>query len=172
MFEVLKNANDHGIWDMISVLVLIPSFFLAIYLLFLPRRRVPNLNFHITSTRDDSNYPLRINIEIRNLTGRAVVISHPSFKFAGILRGHPQAHRHTETGEYEIKFAGQQPQQLTEIECLLRHTENTQTWVPVDPEHTDEQVNQAIQSMRAGMLICTCTWFQEKPKSHKLKTKL
>lgn len=175
MSDILKSLNEHGIWDMLQCAGLLSAAIVVCFYLWFPRRRVTNLNFHVTTSRDNDNYPLKIRIEIRNFTGRAVVISHPTFKFRA-LRPHAQAHGHSATGEYEVKFPGVNAGLLTEVEYLLRHGEHVNTWIPLDPAHTDEQAAAATQTTAAGVLVCTCTWFgtwlSDKPTSHTLKSRI
>jgi hypothetical protein len=117
--------------------------------------------------RDTSNYPLKVYLEIRNYTGRSVVISAPYFVFAQ-LRPDPQARGDSVSGEYEIKFPAPNSTNLTEVEYLLRHGESVSTWVPLDPAHKDEEVEAAIKRRRMGKLHCMCTWLQDKPRVDRL----
>ena len=135
--------------------------------LFWAKGRVRNLNFFIRRLRDESHYPLKVYIEIRNYTGRSVVISVPYFVY-GDLRPDPNARGDSPSREYEVKFPDPRNQTLSEVEYLLRHRESVSTWVPIDPTHTDEGVDQAIESRAVGKLRCMCTWLQDKPKVHKL----
>jgi hypothetical protein len=52
IFDVLKMLNDAGLWGFLNFLVLAPSFAIAIWLIFFPKRRVRNLNIFVTSGRD------------------------------------------------------------------------------------------------------------------------
>ena len=125
------------------------------------------LNFFIRPIRDASEYPLKVFLEIRNYAGRSVVISAPYFVFAG-LRPDPNARGDTPTGEFEIKLPDPSSKNLTEVEYLLRHRENVSTWIPIDPTHTDAEVEAAIKQRRVGKLHCMCTWLKDEPEVHKL----
>jgi hypothetical protein len=178
-FLWMRWAHEHALWEMISVLLLVFGGALTWVFLFWPKRRVRNLNFFITRERDESNYPLKLNVEIRNFTGRNLLISGAYFVYAG-LRCDPKARGDSPSGEHEIKFppnpAGGM---LSEVEYLLRHKEFVSTWIPIDPKHTNDEVDAAIAPCRwylrywharrrAGKLYCMCTWLQDKPTVHKL----
>lgn len=172
VFALLRWAAEHALWDMLSALVLLLSALAGFAILFWAKRRVRNLDFFtIRHPRDDSDYPLKIYVEIRNYTGTSVVISSPYFK-SGRLRLHPNARGEGFSRGYEVRFPDPASQMLTEVECLLRHRENVATWIPIDPSHTDQEVDEAIKHHTVGTLHCMCTWLQEKPKVHKLRPKI
>jgi len=171
LFAMMRWAAEHGLWDMLSAIILLISAVAGFAVLFWIKRRVRNLNFFTRRLRDNSNYPLKVYVEIRNYTGTSVVISSPYFKF-GKLRPDPNARGDSFSQEYEIKFPDPSNQMLTEVEYLLRHRENVSTWVPIDPTHTDQEVDDAIKHHTVGTLHCMCTWLQEKPKVHKLHPKI
>jgi hypothetical protein len=164
-------ADSHGLWDMIGTIVLVVSAAIGFSLVFWGRRRVRNLNFYVRRFRDNTNYPLKAYLEIRNYTGRSVVITMPYFVY-GQLAPDPNAHGDTPSKEYEIKFPGPTNGLLSEVEYLLRHRENVSTWIPIDPRHTDAEVDSAIERQQVGKLSCMCTWLQDKPKVHKLVRRL
>src|SRR6266536_1920889 len=144
VFQFMRWAADHGLWELISTIVIVVSAIIGASYLFWTKRRVRHLNFFVLRVRDQSNYPLKVYVEIRNYTGKSVVISFPYFVYRAVRRD-PNAHGDSPTGEYEIKFPGQNQQILTEIDYLLRHGENVSTWVPLDPTHTDQEVDEAIR---------------------------
>ncbi len=144
IFAWMLWAAQHGVWDMISTIVLVGGAFVGFKVLFWAKRRGRNLNFFISRLRDDFNYPLKVCVEIRNYTGRNVVISAPYFVYAR-LRADPNARGDSPFGEFEIKFPDPVSKNLTEVEYLLRHRENVSTWLPIDPAHTDDEVDAAIK---------------------------
>jgi hypothetical protein len=163
----MRWAHEHALWEMISVLLVIFGGALTWVFLFWPKRRVRNLNFFIARARDESPHPLKLNVEIRNFTGRNLLISGAYFVHKE-LRSAPQAHGDSPTKEMEIKFPRPAGDVLIEAEYLLRHKESVATWIPLDPEHTDGEVDAALAKRRAGKLYCMCTWLQDKPTVHKL----
>jgi len=168
MFDWMKWAADYALWDMSSTIILFVSAVIGFTVLFWAKRRVRNLNFFTQRRRDNSNYPLKVYIEIRNYTGRSVVISSPYYRYKD-LRPDPKARGDSPSGDYELKFPDIAQQELKEVEYLIRHRENVSTWIPIDPEHTDAEIDEAIRRRKVATLYCMCTWLEEKPKVHKLK---
>lgn len=112
----LKYAADYAIWDLLNTIIIFISAVLGFSVLFWTKRRVRNLNFFIQRRRDNSNYPLKVYIEIRNYTGRSVVISSAYFKYEDL--NHPSnARGDSPSGNYEMKFPNTQ-NELKEIEYL------------------------------------------------------
>jgi hypothetical protein len=171
ILAAMEWAVEHGIWEIITAIAAVIGLSIGIKIVFWPRRRVRGLNFFIKPIRDVSNYPLKVYVEIRNYTGRSVVLSVPYFVFAR-LRPDPNARGDSSTGEFEVKFPDPANNNLTEVEYLLRHRENVSTWVPIDPAHTDVEVAAAIDRQGVGRLHCMCTWLKDKPEVHKLVTRI
>ena len=121
--------------------------------------------------RDHTDYALKIFIEIRNYTGRSVVISAPYYRY-GDLRPDPYARGDSPSGDYEMKFPTTTGLELNEVDYLIRHGENVKTWIPVDPKHTDAEIDEAMKNRKVATLYCRCTWLEEKPRVHKLKRKI
>jgi hypothetical protein len=171
-FDDLHWAHIHGVWELLSFLILVAGAVVGLKLAFFHRRRIRNLNFYTRPVRDPSaQFPLIIYIEIRNYTGRTVVLSSPFIRFRD-LRPSPDAHGDTLSGEYEIKFPDPSGQQLTEIEFLLRNKENVRTYMPLDPTLSDPEVQTALKKRRLGSMTVTCTWMSEKPLVEKLVRRL
>jgi hypothetical protein len=53
-------AAQHGVWEMISTILLVGGALVGFNLLFWAKRRVRNLNFFVSRLRDGSNYPLKV----------------------------------------------------------------------------------------------------------------
>ena len=167
VLSFMKSANDYGLWDSIATAVLLASFLIGVKLVFFPKKRIPHLNIHFEKVRDTTNYPLKICVQIRNYTGRSCVIAFPLVELNG-LRADPKARANSSTGEYELKFSWG-GSYLTEIEVFLKHRESTDTWIPIDPTHTDEEVDVALSKGKVGRIKCTCLWVLEEPKHDKLR---
>jgi hypothetical protein len=160
IFDALEWAHKHGIWD-----ILIIAGGLSIFAKLFPRRRIRNLNFYLRQVRDaQEQFPLCIYLEIRNYTGRTVVLSNPSIRLDRDLHAPPEAHGDSPSGDIEIKFPDPNRQLFTEVEYLLRNKENVHTIIPLDPTHTDAEVQAALRRKRVGRLNVTCTWMQETPQ--------
>ena len=165
--KCLKWANDYGIWDLIQTLIIIATFMFGLKLVLFPKKRIRNLNFFTQMKRGHPQYPLIIYIEIRNYTGRTVIISNPFFEYK-TLRPDPNARGDLPTSEYEVKFPGPSGLELSEVEVMLRNKEHVQTYVVLDPTHTDSEVQYALRNRKVGSFRCTCTWLGDKPVTHKL----
>lgn len=168
----MEWADQHGLWDCISTTLQILAIVAGVIFLAWAKRRVRNLNFFFRPLRRQGNYPFVIVIEIRNYTGRTVVISNPYFNYDS-LRPDANARGDSASGDYEIKFPRHLGANgLDQVEFMLRHGETVSTWIPLDPQHSDQEVENAMQSQTVGKIKCMCTWLLEKPKSHKLVRKI
>jgi hypothetical protein len=170
-FEALRWANDHGIWDLVQTVVLAGSAVVGLKLLFFPKSRVRHLNFSTRIREATSDFPLRLDLEIRNLTGRSIVISNAWFEF-GKLRPDPNYLGDSPSGEFEVKFPGADPASLTEVEYLIRNKESLQTFIALDPTLGVAAAQAELARHRIGTINCTVTWLDERPRSHKLRRRL
>jgi hypothetical protein len=119
-FDVAHWAHEHGVWEFLQFLG-ISGILVGLRLLVFPRRRIRNLNFHIRLARNQHpQFPLILHLEIRNYTGRTVVLSSPFIRY-GQIRPPLQAHGDSPSKEYEIKFPDAINTNLTEVEFLLRN---------------------------------------------------
>ena len=172
VFNALRWAHEHGIWELASFLSLVGGILIGLKLAFIPRRRIRNLNFAPNLARNQNQqFALAIYLQIRNYTGRSVVMSSAYIRYRD-LRPPPEVHGDLPSKEIEIKFPDPPNRNLTEVEYLLRHKENVQTIIPLDPTHSDQQAQTALSRNRVGSLTVTCTWLQEKPIVEKLRRRL
>jgi len=171
----LLDAAKYGIWDIISVLVLFFSFLIILRFLFFPFYSIRNLNFYITHQRDNSNYPSKLIIEIRNFTNKNLVLSNTYFKSKKLIP-HPNARGDTALRKYELKF----DPNYTSPDCLIIHGNNCTTWFPIDPNQTDAAIQAILNPPRigfwffkctpkiAGTFHCKCTFLSKKPRTVRL----
>jgi len=155
MVTFFKFMNDWGVWDVIQIVLLLIGGVVALFYLF-PRKSIQN--FYINATRDAASPPYTkvINIEMRNLTNEPLYVLSRGFRFGDIIHAFPLAAIDHYTQTCEVKFSGPQPGILTEIDTLVRHGQPVSTWVPVDPNHADDIIDQALQNRRVGTLRLTC----------------
>lgn len=153
------------------MLVLIGSAIIGFKFLFFPKSRVRHLNFSTRIREGTTEFPLRMDVEIRNLTGRSIVISNAWFEF-GKLKPDPNALGDSPSGEYEVKFPGPDPRQLTEVEFLVRTKESLLTYIPLDPSTGMAAAEAALAAHKVGRFTCTVTWLDERPRSHQLRRRL
>jgi Adenylate and Guanylate cyclase catalytic domain len=95
-----------------------------------------------------SDYPLKVYVEIRNYTGSAVVLFADYYVYKGALRPDPNARGDKPSGKYEFKFPDPNGM-LQEVEYLLRHRDSVSSWVPIDPTHTDAEVDAALKQKKS-----------------------
>lgn len=172
LLDFLQWTNNYGIWGILQFVILGISFFIGLKFIYFPRRRIRNLNFHTSMVRNPRHaYPLYILLELRNFTGRSVVLSSPFFRYKS-LRPSKNAHGDTLSGEYEIHFPGANGKELTEVEYLLRNKESIHTVIPLDAEHTDEEVETLHKRKRIGTITMMCTWLSGRPTVDKLVRKI
>ncbi|MBP7088466.1 MAG: hypothetical protein KBB01_04120 [Candidatus Omnitrophica bacterium] len=171
IIEKLIFLNDIGIWEIINVIILVAGVVFGSFYI-IRGRRIPMLNiFTYHSKRTGINYTSLINIEFRNYVGSSIVICNPYFKYSG-LRADNAAHQDSFSGETEVKFTGKNGTGLTEIEAFIPHKDHISTWVPIDPKHTEGEIQSALKNKKVGILYFTCIWVNEKPKVKKLKIKI
>lgn len=172
----LRYLAELGAWDLVSIVMAVTGVIGVSLWLFVPRRRVPGLNVYVTSERvpadraGDERFPLRLRMEIRNFSGAPVLIRRAGFTFVA-LRADPQCPMHTETKECEVKFPGRVPNELCEPDCYLRQGGCVLTWIAIDSGHTDQEINEALQANRVGVLRCSIVHLREKAQLYELKTR-
>jgi hypothetical protein len=165
--DFLIWAVKYGLWDIISVIVLLTSFIIAIRYIYLPRFKINNLNFFVKPIRTPGNFPLRIYFEIRNYTNTNVVLSTAYFT-SKTLRPDPNARGDTPKKKYEMKFG----EHKIDPDCLIKHGTNESTWVPIDQSHTDDEINKLIDKCMTGRFHCKCTILGNRPKTYRLVRKV
>jgi hypothetical protein len=101
-------------------------------------------------------YPKVIMFEIRNHKNEPIYILSEGFKFGNAVLPSPGAAKNSSTGVYEVKFAGRQKDQLTEIDILVRPNQTIHTYVPVNPKQTNEEIDLALNDRKVGELKLKC----------------
>jgi hypothetical protein len=155
MCHFFKFMAEWGVWDVFQTLITIIGGTLVLFYLF-PRRSIQN--FYIDATRGAANPPHTkvIRIEMRNLTNEPLYVLSRGFRFGDVIHASPGAAIDHATQTCEVKFPGPQPDNLTEIDTLVRHGQPVSTWVPVDPNHADDVIDAALQNRTVGVLRLTC----------------
>jgi hypothetical protein len=146
---------DWGIWEIIGLLsTLIPTSLVLFYLF--PRKSIENLYIHVERSAANPPYTKVVRIELRNLTNEPLYVLSQGFRFGNVIHASPHAVMDHATQTCEVKFPGPQPDSLTEIDTLVRHGQPVSTWVPVDPNHADADIDAAIQGRSLGILRLQC----------------
>jgi hypothetical protein len=155
MSDFFKFMAEWGVWNVFQTLITIIGAIVVLFYLF-PRRSIEN--FYIDTTRSEANPPYTkvIRIEMRNLTNEPLYVLSRGFRFGDVIHASPHAAIDHATQTCEVKFPGPQPDNLTEIDTLVRHGQPVSTWVPVDPDHADDVIDAALQNRTVGVLRLTC----------------
>jgi hypothetical protein len=153
-----------GIWEMLSlIIVLVPSVLVWIYLF--PRKAVHNLyiDTRIASDPEDHAYPKKIVVELRNHTNEPIYVLSEGFLFGDTILPSPHGAKDAATGAYEVKFEGREKNFLSEIDTLVRPNQVVETWVPVDPNQSDEALSTALSARTVGILRLKCQKIRRRP---------
>src|SRR3972149_482700 len=172
MFDTIKysleTAQKLGIWNLLTFLSILFSSLLAYRYLFYSKRNIQNLNFNKFIFRDNSNYPLKIIIEIRNYTGKSVVIKDTYFILKK-FKPDPKASMDKITGKIEIKFPTPDKTEMNEIDYFIPHNENITTWIPLDPNQSYEEIEKTLKNSYIGKFYGSYIWISDNPKFQKLE---
>ena len=123
MSDFFKFMAEWGVWDVFQTLITIVGGIVVFFYLF-PRRSIEN--FYIDATRAaNPPYPKVIRIEMRNLTNEPLYVLSRGFRFGDVIHASPLAAIDHATQTCEVKFPGPQPDNLTEIDTLVRHEDVT-----------------------------------------------
>lgn len=116
------------------------------------------LTFAIGINRDNSAYPLKLTIDLRNTTNLPVLVTSKFFKADKSLRAAQNAAGNPARKEYEIKFSSPGGRFLDQFTTLIHPNDRASTWMPLDPAHTDQEVRRAIEAASSGDWHYTCDW--------------
>ena len=184
MTEITKQfllwCAKYDIWSFISVAMLALGTIAGYLKFYRPRRSIKNfiVSFHYERA-PGWNFPLRVTIVFANHTGRNVHITSASFRCKD-LRADPKALGDTYSGKLPVKFPrevelpnGGKLALLQEYEYYLKLDESTGSYAPIDPSHTDEEVEQAFGKGKVGIFDCYITLLSRdhKPLVHRLRIK-
>jgi len=150
-----KFMSLWGIWDIIGLIAaLIPTVMVLRYLF--PRKAITNL--YIDTERDSINswYPTVVRIKLTNHTNEPLYVLSEGFTFGSIISASPNVAQNAATAVCELKFEGRQHNILSEIDTLVRPGQEISTWIPIDPAHSDQEIDSAIQVRRVGTLRLKC----------------
>ncbi len=159
--DFFKFMAQWDIWGIIGILITaIPSVFLIAYLF--PRRRIKN--FYIDTKRGVANqsYPKVVFARLTNHTNQPLYIISEGFEFGSSVRPSPNGAKDATTGVYEIKFEGRVDNILSEIDTLIRPNQIINTWIPVDPSHSDREIDEALDKREIGVLRLKCLKLTDK----------
>ncbi len=134
-----------------------------------------SFNRQITITpgfrRDEDDYPLKLTILIRNRTTVDAVITSHCFKMNSTIRPHPGALGDRAKKEFEVKFPDTN-NSLKLFKYLLPASGSVFTFMPIDPSHTDRELQDAIEGAKCGSWHYECQWLTENYCSRKFEQNL
>ncbi len=116
------------------------------------------LTFAISVNRDNTGFPLKLTIDLRNSTNLPVLVTSRFFRADKDLRAAGNARGNLARQEYEIKFSPPGGNILAQFTTLIHPNGRTSTWMPLDPAHTEQEVRGAIQAASSGDWHYTCDW--------------
>ncbi len=154
-----------GGWSFLGfVLAILPS--LAVLWYAWPRKAITN--FYIDSHLGgigSSPGPLRPVVEFRmkNHTNKPIYVLSEGFTFGAVIEGAPGGGRNAATQVYQAQFEGREPGNLSEIDTLVRPNQEITTWVPVNPQHTPTEIEEALKRHEVGTLHLKCRLLGDRP---------
>jgi hypothetical protein len=174
--------NKYDLWAWVfAVLSGIVCYFIIRFgerLLFLcrTRRRIKHLNVNCNIVRDQSNYPCKLWIDFRNWSNRTLLMKIEGYKLPKEIRPDDKAARDSTSGLLEIKFIEYTSQQSSaatmNVDAIIRHGEQKQVWVPLDPTHNDQELNLALSKGKIGKLKAEILWFGDTPIFRRYRPKI
>ena len=179
MKSLLLWAAKYDFWSLLSLIILVVGAIAGFMTFYWPRRSIKNLTIGFRHERagEEWNYPSRILIIFANDTGKNIHIASASFKYKD-LRPDRKTLQDGQTGKSPIYFpmlekGGTQPI-LQGFECYLDTEKRiTHSYAPIDPDHTDEEVRDALIKGKAGSFNCFVTLLprDNRPVIRRLKVK-
>jgi len=65
------------------------------------------------------------------------------------------------------------PQSSTlNVDSIIRHGENKSVWVPLDPVHSDDELENALKIGKIGSIKAEILWFGDKPIFTRFRPKI
>ncbi|MBU6391644.1 MAG: hypothetical protein KGJ87_10585 [Planctomycetota bacterium] len=143
---------EWGVWDIISLFVaVVPAVLVLVYLF--PRKAIDNLYIDTKiASGPNTAYSKVIVVELRNHTNEPLYVLSQGFTFGSTVRPSPHGAKNASTGVYEIKFEGRENGRLSEIDTLIRPNQVITTWIPVDPNQSNESLSEALNNRSVGYL--------------------
>lgn len=151
----LEMLNSLGLWNILTTAVAS----MGVSLLWFRRCRVTQVPVHYTHCFGTGNslYPNVMCIEVRNLLDSPIVLSRPNVRFGRGLAAVSNAHGHTATGGYEIKFRpvesdGRIVPGNSFTSMLLRHRDAAFSYIPIDDNLCEEYYLSLFPERKPGLL--------------------
>jgi len=124
-----------------------------------------------------ATYLCKILVDITNqLPGQSVRLAAAYFVFAksSPLRPDPMWSREYKTKRFHLRFVSSKTKQHDWRDVYLRTGETNNTFIGVDPQHSDEDIKQAIRAENVGRLYFQMTRWTDsgRPKTRWVRVKI
>ena len=172
-----RSLAAYDLWSFASLILLILGSVVGYLKFYRPHKRINNFLVWFHCERAEGwNFPLRVLVQFTNHTGNSIHISSASFK-CKTLRPDPDSSVDSSTGKIPLKFPkslilkGKEEVVLADFEYDLKVDDVVHSYAPIDPMHTNEEVEQAFREGKVGTLHCYVTLLprDRKPTVYRLK---
>jgi hypothetical protein len=174
---ILKSISEYGAWDIISLLILLTGFIWGLATFWFRRKSLKNFTVCFNWKRvPKNNYPLQLTVEFTNRTQKTAFITGMYF-IPDKLRPHPNARIDSSSKRMELKFptpanvGGRDILLYQKFDSIIENDKSDNTFVCLDPTHSDEEIKKAFHFERAGTLYFYLTLLnrEEKPNIYRFK---
>lgn len=137
--------------DIIGIVIaVIPAFFVVYY--FIPVSNVNDIDISVSFKETASNeYNNLLFIKIRNISDHPIYLKSHGVRLSRKVSAHPNAA--TKKSLIEAKFKNLYTDELKEFQILLLPNQDTSTWIPLDDNTHEEDIDDAIQKKDVGSFI-------------------
>ncbi len=155
--------NFGGLWSFFSFLLALSAWLVGAKIFLLPTKRIKNLNLCFYYCSDnEGDFPTRLNLIVRNLSGSNVLISSPYVHLRDRTIASELADGHSASGLYEIKFRGDTPLYSEGI-TLVKVGQDTESFLPLRTDLAYDDLIKVFSSHRYGdYFVCDVTILKEK----------
>jgi Predicted nucleotide-binding protein containing TIR-like domain len=110
--------------------------------------------------RGGASFPLKLLLDVWNRTAVAAVLTSDYFAMGPKLRPHQNARGKVAQNRYEVKLPDSRGL-LSAFQYLLLPNTKVETWMPIDPVHTDVELQDAIRSGSVGEWHYSVQWLDD-----------
>lgn len=122
----------------------------------LAKKRIKNFYIDTRLGEINENYSNVVIINLRNHTNQSIYVISEGFKFRNKVQPSPNGAKDATSDVYEVKFEGREKHTLTEIDALIRPNQCVNTWIPIDPNNSEEEIRKALKDKELGVLTLKC----------------
>jgi len=124
----------------------------------------------VAGPSEKRNFPIKIWLDVQNLSSTDVVLHSGVFRFAKGMRPHPKLLLSAAGAEAELLFPSSGGH--TQHEFLLKGRTATSTFTALDPKVDATRANDLLQGQKIGKFCFKGTWLGDRPvrRNYELKT--